>query len=312
MGKILAFKKRFSRNQEDFADISYASAQDPRWKQTLIRGLEHASGRRFLEKRYQIWRERVSASPQFALTHMLELLEIDFRVEGRLPLSEELADTKLVMIANHPYGIADGAAILSLAEKMGRPCRILINKELLKVPEIRPYALPISFEETKEAMKLNLETRQEAQRLLGEGVTIIIFPSGGVATAANGFGRAEELPWKRFAAKLVQSSRASVLPVFFEGQCSRSFHLASRLSMTLRTALLIRELRRLAGKRITAHIGPVLDGEELASIRCRDALTNRLQQEVKTLSPEVDRRGFGKHRHRTRDIGTEDSGKMVA
>lgn len=286
MGKLLAFKKPGKRRDREFADISYAAPTDPRWKQLLIRSLEQASGRRFLEKRYRLWRERIRIEPEFALTHMLDLLNIRFLQRGKLPEATDLADTRLVMIANHPYGIADGAAIISLAEKMGRPCRILIHRELLKVPEIRPYALPVSFEETKEAMKLNLETRREAQRLLNEGVTIIIFPSGGVATANKGFGKAEDLPWKRFAAKLVQSSRATVLPVFFEGQCSRSFHLASKVSMTLRTALLIRELRRLAGKTITAHIGNLLDGEELASIRCRDALTRRLQHEVMALSPD--------------------------
>lgn len=296
MGKLLAFRKSADRYRREFADISYAAATDPRWKQLVIRGLEHASGRRFLEKRYRLWRERIRVEPQFALTHMLELLNISLVQRGSLPSVSDLENKSLVMIANHPFGIADGAAIISLAEKMGRPCRILIHRELLKVPEIRPYALPVSFEETKEAMRLNLETRHEAQRLLKQGVTIIIFPSGGVATASRGFGKAEDLPWKRFAAKLVQSSGASVLPVFFEGQCSRSFHLASKISMTLRTALLIRELRRLAGKTITAHVGDLVNGEELASIRCRDALTSRLQHEVMQLAPGQDRQ--------TKHVGT--------
>ena len=70
----------------------------------------------------------------------------------------------------------------------------MINAELLKVPEIAPYSLPVDFSETKDALKNNLEVRHEALKLLRDGVTIVIFPAGGVATAPRGFGRAEDLP----------------------------------------------------------------------------------------------------------------------
>ena len=104
-------------------------------------------------------------------------------------------------------------------------------------------------------MAINMQTRHEAVRLLKEGVTIIVFPAGGVATAKKGFGRAEDLPWKIFPAKLIQAAKASVIPIYFEGQNGRLFHLASRVSLTLRISLLIREFRRLSGSTITSHIG---------------------------------------------------------
>ena len=53
------------------------------------------------------------------------------------------------MVANHPYGILDGLGTLSLVESLGRPYRVLINKDLMKVPEIRPYSLPIDFAPTR-------------------------------------------------------------------------------------------------------------------------------------------------------------------
>ena len=80
------------------------------------------------------------------------------------------------MIANHPFGIGDGIAILSLAEKLGRPFRVMIAAELLKIPEMEPYALPVDFSDTKEALKNNLAVRHETVRLLKEGVTVVIFP----------------------------------------------------------------------------------------------------------------------------------------
>ena len=274
---------RFSRQR--FAELTYANENHPRWKRFLIKRVETASGRDYLAEKYEAWREFARHAPATSMTKMLQLLGITLDVTGQLPKGDDVVGRPLVMIANHPFGIGDGVAVLSLAEQMKRPFRILINNELLKIPEIRPYALPVSFEETREALAINLETRRQAQKLLADGTIIIIFPSGGVATARSGFGKAEDLPWKRFAARLVQASGASVLPVYFEGQCSRVFHLASKISPTLRTALLIREFRRLVGRQIKAHIGKVVDGAELSSIRCREDLTRRLYSEVFSLAP---------------------------
>ena len=287
----LAALPGLSIEHRSFPELTYACANDPRWKRWFIARMETLSGRGFFAKRYEIWRAAIRAGKP-AMGSMLDLLDIELSVSGDLPVPEELPDTPLVIVANHPFGIGDGVAILSLAERMGRPFRVLINHELMKVPEIGPYALPISFEETRAATQLNLETRREAIRLLNEGVTIIAFPSGGVATAMKGFGKAEDLPWKRFPAKLIQAAGASVLPVFFEGQCGRSFHLASRFSLTLRTALLIREFRRLAGREIRAHVGRILPAQELAKIGCRNELTCYLHDRVFSLAPGAPKRAF--------------------
>jgi len=154
-----------------------------------------------------------------------------------------------------------------------------------------PYSLPVSFEETKEALALNMQTRHEALRLLKDGVTVVIFPAGGVATAKKGFGRAEDLPWKMFPAKLIQAARANVVPVYFEGQNGRLFHLASKISLTLRVSLLIREFRRLSGSTIQARVGRMIPWEELSSHADRKDLLARLFGAVFNMAP-AERRKF--------------------
>ena len=219
---------------------------------------------------------------------MLELINVEVRHAEQWP-PEHLPNTPLVMIANHPFGIGDGIAILSLAEKLDRPFRVMIAADLLKVPEIRPYALPVDFSETKEALKNNLAIRHETVRLLKEGVTVVIFPAGGVATAPKVLGQAEDLPWKIFVARLVQDAKASVIPIHFEGQNGRLFHLVSKymnladsdrklarfvgdLSLTLRLSLLVREFARLSGRSIEARIGKVMDWPALEPLRDRKQL----------------------------------------
>ena len=250
----------------------------------MIRTIESMSGRERLADLYEYWRTEIFGKSDSVFTEMLNLIEVRFKADGQWPPAS-IPDTPLVMVANHPYGIGDGIAFLSLAEQLGRPFRVIINNDLLKVPEIRPYSLPISFEETKEAIALNLQTRREAVRLLKEGVTIVIFPAGGVATAHKGLGKARDLPWKMFTARLIQAAHASVIPIYFEGQNGRLFHLVSQFSLTLRTSLLIREFQRLYGKQIKAWVGETISWDRLAEFGDRKDLLEHLHDAVFSLDP---------------------------
>ncbi|WP_417690030.1 lysophospholipid acyltransferase family protein [Roseibium sp.] len=267
----------------DYAEFSYANPEHPFFKRWVIRSIEGISGRRRLLDLYEIWKNTSVGVSHNIWSDLLKLINLNVAVaEGEWPPAN-LPEGPLVLIANHPYGIGDGLAILALAEQLGRPFRILINNELLKVPEVRPFSLPVDFEETKQALKTNMETRKEALRLLSEGTTIIVFPGGGVATASKPFGRAEELPWKTFTAKMIRSARATVLPLYFDGQNSWLFHLVSRYSLTLRLALLVREFRRILGTAITARAGAPIPFETLAGFRDQKEIMDFLQGQVMSL-----------------------------
>jgi putative hemolysin len=272
--------------QVQFNEFSYANDTQPRVKRWLIRSIEGLSGRNQYFQLYNIWRSQIVPGGSHIFGRMLDLTSIRLDVAQPWP-PQNLPDTPLVLIANHPFGIGDGVAILALAEKLNRPFKVLINNELLKIAEIEPYALPVSFEETREALALNLKTRHEAVRLLKTGCTIIVFPAGGVATAPNGFGKAVDLPWKMFPARLIQLAQASVIPVHFAGQNGRIFHLASKVSMTLRLSLLVREFRKLGGKPISAKIGDTLSWAQLAQFSDRKELLQFLQKAVIKLAPET-------------------------
>lgn len=267
-----------------FRELSYANENDPRLKRWFIRSIEGLSGRSHYAALYDRWRrESVGSSPRI-FGEMLDIIDVKMDVAGAWP-PRDLPNAPLVIVANHPFGIGDGIAVLALAEQLGRPFRVMINSELLKVPEIAPYALPVSFEETKEALAINMRTRHEAVRLLKEGVTIIVFPAGGVATARRGFGKAEDLPWKIFPAKLIQAAQANVIPIFFDGQNGALFHIASKISLTLRLSLLIREFKRLSGSTISARIGAMMGWEQLSAIPDRKDLLASIYDAVFAMQP---------------------------
>src|SRR5262245_32976321 len=228
----------------DFPELSYANPTDPWLQRTLVAMMERWAGRDYFVPHYRRWREEIIPAGGPVMRPVFDLIDVKLEIAEAWP-AKLVADAPLVIVANHPFGILDGFAALVIAEDLGRPFRIMINKDLMKVPEIRPYSLPVDFSDTREAQGSSLRMRADAIRLLKEGVTVVVFPGGGVATAPSAFDRAAELPWKTFTARMIQAARAQVLPVYFEGQCSPLFHVASRIDLTLRLSLMIREVRRM-------------------------------------------------------------------
>ena len=268
-------------------ELSYVSRHDPLWKRLTMRAIENVSGRRRLLPVYHRWRTTVVGKSPRMMGALLDMIGTRLDVQGLAwPISVP-PQLPLVIIANHPFGIGDGIAVLALAEALGRPYRILINSDFMKLPEIRPHALPIDFSASPEAIATNLQSRTDARRLLREGVTIVVFPAGGVATAERPSGKAEELPWKAFTARLVQQAQAAVLPVYFEGQNSALFHFISRYSLMLRLSLLVSEFRHFVGATVKVHVGAMVPFDALACRADRSALTDELYALVHRLAPDA-------------------------
>ncbi len=271
-----------------FPELTYATAEDPPLKRFAIQTIERWSGRDYFVPYYETWqREVVSPHPPHTVPIIgpaLDLIRVPVNVvSGAWPPALDIS-APLIVVANHPYGILDGLGTLSLAERLGRPYRVLINQELMRVPEIRPYSLAIDFAETRAARATNIATRKEALRLLGEGTTIVVFPAGGVATSPTTFGRAVDIPWKSFTARMIQAAKAQVLPLYFEGQCSPLFQLVSKFSKTLRLSLIVREFRRGVGQPLSVHVGEVIPYARMAPLKDRRALMDFLYASVHGLA----------------------------
>ena len=142
------------------------------------------------------------------------------------------------------------------------------------------FLLPISFEETKEAQLINIETKKLAKERLKKGEAIVVFPSGGVATSTSFFSKAEDLEWKRFVAKLIIQTKATVLPVFVHGRNSRLFQLASQIDLNLRLGLLLNEVRNKMGKEIRLTVGDPLPPTLLQQYKDKQELLDFLREKT--------------------------------
>jgi putative hemolysin len=164
--------------------------------------------------------------------------------------------------------------------------RILANSVFNRAPDLNRVLLPISFDETKEAVRLNLETRSTALEYLGQGGAIGVFPGGTVSTSAKPFSRPMDPGWRNFTAKMIAKSGATVVPVYFHGHNSRLFQLASHVHSNLRLALLLNEFKRRTDEPVRVVIGAPIPADSLHALRANPvALMETLRRATYALSP---------------------------
>jgi putative hemolysin len=266
-------------------DISYASSASSRSGRAVIRVIENATGRLKLIRRAEGYDREVAQGRDFWEV-ICDRYGLSLDVVGG-SLANIPESGPLVVVSNHPYGILDGLMMgRILSERRGGDFKVLAHRVFRKSPDLERVILPISFDETKEAAQDNLATRAEALRYLGAGGAIGIFPGGTVSTAARPFDKPMDPGWRTFTAKMIARSEATVVPVFFEGQNSRLFQIASHVHSTLRLGMLIREFRTRMGTPVRVVIGEPIAREALDARRGdAKALMDFLRRSTYDLSP---------------------------
>lgn len=244
-------------------DISYASSAGSKGGRAVIRVMENTTGRLRLIRKARGYEREVEQGADFWRV-MTDRYKLNLNVVSGA-LENIPSDGPLVVVSNHPYGILDGLMMgRILSERRGGDFKVLANSVFRKSEDLNRIILPVSFDETKEAARLNLNTRKVALEYLGNGGAIGVFPGGTVSTSARPFSKPFDPQWRSFTAKMVTKSNATVVPIFFEGSNSRLFQLASHLHVTLRMGMYIREFKSRVGSDVRVAIGEPIPQSDLA------------------------------------------------
>lgn len=187
-----------------------------------------------------------------AMEHISDLLRLNVVSRG---LDHVPKTGRLILVANHPTGIADGVALYD-ALKAHRPDVVFYaNSDAHRVsPGFGEVLIPVEWVEakrTRERTRLTLQlTREamEAERCLA------IFPAGRLARR-NAEGVLTDKAWMPTALSLAQKYAAPVVPVHVDGPWAALFHFFDRFSGELRDITLFHELLNKRGQVFTITFG---------------------------------------------------------
>ncbi len=270
----------------DVDTFSYADPSDPALKRLFIRIIERVTGQPYLKYLYDDNRAHPVPGEDFwdAAVRKLEL-KLKYNEDA---LAQWPRTGPLVVVANHPFGVLDGLLICHLVAKVRKDFRVLTNAVLLRAEEVREFLLPVDFAETEEALKTNLKTRAEAKSHLMNGGCLVVFPAGGVSTTPTIWHkRAIDAEWKNLTARLIAQAKAPVAPVYFAGQNSRLFQLASHISSTLRLSLIFKEVHNRIGGEVQIRLGELIPYDRLAGINDRQSVMDKLKEITYSLGDGV-------------------------
>ncbi len=262
--------------------FSYAAPDDGLLKRLAIRTIESATGQPRLHRMYLDYRAHHAEHETIwdaAVRYLALNLHYDHAALEALPRTGPL-----VVVCNHPFGVADGLVIGHLISKLRQDFLILTNSVLFRAEEARPHLLPVDFAVTQAALETNIASRRRARDHIKAGGCLVIFPGGGVSTAPKPFARqALDPEWKTFTAHLIEQGHADVVPIFFAGQNSRLFQIVSHFSLTLRLSLLFKEVNDRIGKPMDVRIGPKLTSTDLKALGGRREMMEYLRQQTYAL-----------------------------
>ena len=153
---------------------------------------------------------------------LLGKLAVTYRVSG-LDLQQIPRTGATVIVANHPFGILEGAVLATVLQRIRPDVRFLANQVLGKIPEIQDLVIPVDV--LRGTAQNNAAGLRRAIEFLHGGGCLVVFPAGEVSHFQPREGMVADSEWHTVVARLVESlSRkgiaVSTVPVYIRGSNS--------------------------------------------------------------------------------------------
>src|SRR5271166_4645621 len=183
----------------------------------------------------------------------------------------------VVAVANHPFGLVEGAVLVSMLGAVRPDVKILANHLLASLPEARNQCIFVDPFGDAGSVRANLSGLKSSIAWLRQGGLLCAFPAGEVAHLNLKERAVVDPEWNHNIARLIRLTRAVVLPVYFLGANSALFQLLGFLHPRVRTALLVHELLNKHDRSIELRIGKPITPEKVRSFQDDLALTRYLR-----------------------------------
>ena len=261
--------------KNDIPIFSFADGELGPISNAFIRGLEKVTGQPRIKRLYV---DYVNDDRPDSLFWQDAVDRLSLSVNVMMDKGAYIPETgRLLVIANHPFGVIDGLILCSEISKIRQDYKIMTHQVLRQAPAVMHQILPVDFENTEAALRINMQTRKDAVQQIRNDGAVILFPSGGISLAPKVIGMAEDYEWKTFAAKLALMENTTILPVFFSGQNSLMYMAARKLSQTLGYSLMFREIVRRIGSTVDVTIRKPIPSSDLSHFETRNEVTSYLR-----------------------------------
>lgn len=194
-----------------------------------------------------------------AMEYMSKLLNLRLDVKGleRIPESG-----RCVIVANHPTGIADGAAMYDAIKTVRPDVMFFANADAHRVcPRFHETLVAVEWVTSKRTIEKTKQTLRAAHKAFAEERPVMIFPAGKLARLID--GEIQDPVWEPSAVSLARKHNAPVIPIWVDGPYPFFFHTFDRISKEMRDITLFHELLNKKGKLFTLKIGPPIPPERL-------------------------------------------------
>jgi len=169
----------------------------------------------------------------------------------------------LVVVANHPFGGAEGLMLAAVLQAVRPDVKIMANYLLERIPEMRPLIIPVDPFGGGGSVWRNLKPLKDALTWVGNGGVLAVFPAGQVSHLQLTKKQVVDPAWSKVVGRIIRKSAAPVLPVFFHGRNSALFQLAGLVHPLFRTVLLPHELLNKNSTEVRLDIGNLVSAERI-------------------------------------------------